>query len=151
MYCTRCGTKAKEGDYYCRKCGAVVDHEGLEEVTSFPPVPRTERQPLTTPIIIEGEDDLNWAAIFGFVLGIVSIIMCWSVVIGFFSGVLGLIFSFLGKKSQKKKLAMAGIILNIIGAAVSIAAGLYYVYIFQSVFSSSTYAAEFGQQFSNFI
>ena len=55
MYCVRCGTKAKDGDYYCRKCGAVVDHEGLEEVTEFPPVPRTERRPTTPQVRVKLE------------------------------------------------------------------------------------------------
>ena len=151
MYCTRCGTKAKEGDYYCRVCGAVVDHEGLEDVTTFPPIPRADRKSVSAPILIEGEDDINWTAILGFILGIISVFMCWTVVIGFFSGVLGLIFSMLGRKSQKKGLSKAGIILNIAGGAVSILIGLYYVYLFQMMLSTSApYIVEFERQFSRF-
>ena len=151
MYCTRCGTKAIDGDYYCRKCGAVVDHEGLEEVTEFPPVPRTERKLSAPQVIIDGEDDINWTAVLGFILGIISIVMCWTVVIGFFSGVLGLIFSILGRKSQKKRLAKTGIILNIIGEAISIMMGLYYVFLFRAVFSGpSPYIIEFDRQFRSF-
>ncbi|MBQ8995491.1 MAG: hypothetical protein IJ091_06715 [Oscillospiraceae bacterium] len=150
MYCTRCGTKAKEGDYYCRKCGAVVDYDGLEAVTSFPPIPRTERNLSSSSSVLEGDEDLNWTSILGFILGLVSVFLCWTVAISFFSGVLGLIFSMIGRKSQKKKMAKAGVILNIIGSLVSIIIGLYYVYLIQSVFNSSIpYYLEFERQMQN--
>ena len=151
MYCTRCGTLAKEGDYYCRKCGAVVDHDGLDQVSSFPPVPRSARSSASVKPY-DGNPDLNWTSILGTILGVVSLLFCWSVILGFFSGVLGLIFCIVGRNSEKKKLSKAGIIINIIGAALSIGFGLYYLYFIRFFFDVSTpYIEEFGRQWQNML
>ncbi len=145
MYCTKCGTKAKAGDYYCRNCGAVVDHAGLEQVTVFPPERRTAASMAAAArAAAPGDEDRNWMAVAGLIFGIVAILLCFTCVFGFFAAVLGLIFGFFGRASQKKKTATAALILSVIGLMLSVGAGFLYLYYIRYSFNQLLPFLEYG-------
>ena len=133
MYCTKCGTLAKEGDYYCRKCGAVVDHSGLEQVTSFPPVRRDSfSSPADLNIPVPGDETRNWMAWLSLLLSVAGLLLFFTVLPGFFAGMLGIFFGIYARKSQKKKTAAAGLIISIIAVTCSVAAGILVIYYMRS-------------------
>jgi len=54
------------------------------------------------------------------VLGIASIVFCWTIVIGLIAGVLGLIFSLKQKRIYPNGINTAGLVTSIIGLALSV-------------------------------
>lgn len=61
----------------------------------------------------------NTQAIIGFVIGLIAILLSLTgYALGLFPIILGIIFSNSGRKGSKKKLAIAGLVMNIIGAAL---------------------------------
>lgn len=63
-------------------------------------------------------------AIAGLIMGIFALVLCWVPVVNWILGLLGLIFSIIGiakKNGGAKGAAIAGLILTILGAILSIA------------------------------
>ncbi len=139
MYCTKCGTLAKEGDYYCRKCGAVVDHDGLDQVTSFPPVRRDSfAVPADAEIPAPGDETKNWMAWLSLLLSVAGLLLFFTVLPGFFAGMLGIFFGIYARKSQRKKTAAAGLIISIIAVTCSVATGVLFIYYMRSFAADPT-------------
>ena len=67
-----------------------------------------------------GNASKNWAGVMGMILGILSLVLCCIPYLSPFLGVGGLIFSIMGLKSQKKGMAVAGLITSIIGTIIAL-------------------------------
>ena len=67
-----------------------------------------------------GDASKNWAAVLGMILGILSLVLCCVIYVAPIFALAGLIFSIMGKKSQKKGMAVAGMITSILGLVVGI-------------------------------
>lgn len=79
--------------------------------------------PSPVPVMVKppkpGDPSKNWAGILGMILGILSLLMCCLPYISIFFAIAGLIFSIMGRKSQQKGMAIAGLITSIIGLLVT--------------------------------
>lgn len=75
----------------------------------------------TTVIVNKTENPSNGIGTAGFILALLAIIFCWVPVLNWILWVLGLIFSFVGVFKPKKGLAIAGLVLSVIGIIVIIA------------------------------
>lgn len=78
-----------------------------------------------------GDAAKNWAGVLGMILGILSLVLCCVPYITPFLGIGGLIFSFMGMKSQRKGMAVAGLITSIIGTIIAI------IYVIMLIFALS--------------
>lgn len=107
-FCKKCGAQLEDGAKFCPKCGATQE----------------EAAPQVAPIAAAPvEDNGPWKvfAILGLVFGIVGLVFCWAYGSGGLISATGLVFSILGKKSTTKAgNATAGLILSIIGLALSV-------------------------------
>jgi len=87
----------REDEVFCPSCGAIINKEAV-----ICPKCGVEQNNST-------DKTKNGFAIASLVLGIVGLLFGGILMI---PGILGFIFSFLGLKSKKKRMATAGIILN---------------------------------------
>ncbi len=100
-FCSNCGNKLEEGDYFCRECGASVARTSGDYAA-----PTTDGQSNAT------SNDTNGFAVGGFTISIVSLFLC-----GSFS-LIGLILSIVGLTQANKHggngkgLAIAGIVIS---------------------------------------
>ena len=63
--------------------------------------------------------DLNTRALIGFIIGLIAILVSlFGMALGILPVVLGIIFSNAGRKSDRRKMAIAGLVMNIIGAVL---------------------------------
>ena len=107
MYCNKCGSYIPSKRTVCSNCGAPVPDPNA-------PAPVVEPEPEKRP---------NGIAVAGLVMGILTIVLCWFPGIPFLTGLLGLIFSIAGlakKNARSKGAAVAGVILSILGGALSV-------------------------------
>ena len=107
MYCNKCGSYIPSKRTVCSNCGAPVPDPNA-------PAPVVEPEPEKRP---------NGIAVAGLVMGILTIVLCWFPGIPFRTGLLGLIFSIAGlakKNARSKGAAVAGLILSIVGGALSV-------------------------------
>ena len=107
MYCNKCGSYIPSKRTVCSNCGAPVPDPNA-------PAPVVEPEPEKRP---------NGIAVAGLVMGILTIVLCWFPGIPFLTGLLGLIFSIAGlakKNARSKGAAVAGLILSIVGGALSV-------------------------------
>ena len=99
--------------------------------------------PMGMPYAMPGvSDPRSGQAITSLVLGIIGLVLCWlgaasiCAVVPIIVNVLGLIFGILGRASfQRKSLATAGLILSIIGLALTL--GFVILYVITTVASAS--------------
>ena len=116
--CKYCGQTMDEGDAFCANCGARVN----------------DKEPATAPAenaIVEPKS-IQIFAFIGMGLGIFSLVTAFIPFANLFtsvsSGIAGIVFSVLGKKSQRRKTnAKVGLILSIVGIALAIV--LFVVYL----------------------
>lgn len=114
MYCTNCGKEIKSTENFCGECGFPV--RGYQPA-QYREEQRADVQPANT-------DSGPWAAfaILGFILGLISICLCWTGPVGLLFALNALPFAIMGRKStQRRGKALAGIILS------SIAMGLAFL------------------------
>ena len=107
MYCNKCGSYIPSKRTVCSNCGAPVPDPNA-------PAPVVEPEPEKRP---------NGIAVAGLVMGRLTIVLCWFPGIPFLTGLLGLIFSIAGlakKNARSKGAAVAGLILSIVGGALSV-------------------------------
>ena len=74
-------------------------------------------KPETQEPVQNGGKGISVAAL---VLGIVSVVFCWNPLLGIPCGILGLVFGIIGRNKSKNGMALAGLILGIIGLVISI-------------------------------
>ncbi|MCR5307496.1 MAG: hypothetical protein K6E24_00680 [bacterium] len=110
MKCKNCGYESKNLDY-CPICGEPLEKE---EEKYDDPFEKVEAKNENTTTNEKGY--LKAFAIIGYVLGIVSLCLCWMPFV-FIDGIAGIIFSKLGCNSiSKKSFAKKGLVLSIISA-----------------------------------
>lgn len=89
-----------------------------------PPVPPMDYLPMDP----NPKDKLNWAGITALILGCVNILSWCLPPCGCLLGIAGIVFGAIGLKSNKRGMAMAGLIMSIISILLTIAnaiAGIY--------------------------
>ncbi len=98
-YCVSCGAEIDEKAEICPKCGV--------------------RQPAInsgqTIVINQQEKKSNGIGIAGFVLALVALFLGWVPVLGWIIWFLGLILSFIGVFGTPKGMAIAGLVISLIG------------------------------------
>ena len=127
MFCESCGSSVPDGQAFCSNCGAPVTQAVPQAAPAQPvyqqPVAQPV-QPVYQPVMVQQPvAKSSGMAIAGLIMGIFTVIFCWVPVVGFILGVLGLIFSIAGiakKNGGAKGAAIAGLVLTIIGAIVSV-------------------------------
>lgn len=100
LFCTNCGKELQEGQDICLNCGVAVKKD----------VPANKG---TT-------DGKCKSAITGFVLGLVSILAWFLPLFGYPVTICGIVFSVKGIKSDKKAMAIIGLVLSIIFLIVTL-------------------------------
>lgn len=121
--CKVCGYTTEGEIKFCPICGgetAVNDDARntayQQQATGYPgytPNPNTYMQPVQQPAGKGG------CAIAGMIVGIVSLVFSCSGIIGLIAGVVGLILSIAGLKSDKRGMAVAGVICSSIALALA--------------------------------
>lgn len=107
--CTYCGKPVKNFEDKCGYCGAHI-----ELATSSN---KNAQQDSSVP---EKIDPSEAFAIVSLVCGIVSVVLAWLPFVGFIFSGIGIVFGILGRKSKRKKFAIAGIALSVISLIVNI-------------------------------
>jgi hypothetical protein len=135
MFCESCGSQVPDGQSFCSNCGAPVVQAAPQPAAQ--PAQPVYQQPVAQPVqpvvqvqpvVVQAAQPAPAAkssglAIAGLIMGIFTLIFCWVPVVGFILGVLGLIFSIAGiakKNGGAKGAAIAGLIMTIIGAIISV-------------------------------
>ena len=80
-------------------------------------------QPMPHQTIIINQPEvkqMNGIGVAGFVLALVTLIFCWLPIFNWVTWALGLIFSCIGMTKQPKGLAIAGLVISLIGVIVII-------------------------------
>lgn len=72
----------------------------------------------TTVIVQQTASKSNGLGTAGFVLALLALVLCWIPVLDFILWLLGLIFSFCGVFKQPRGLAIAGLVISLIGIIV---------------------------------
>lgn len=80
-----------------------------------------QSQPGQTIIINQTEKKSNGVGTAGFILALVAVFLGWVPVLGWILWLLGLIFSFVGVFKQPRGLAIAGLVISLIGIILLIA------------------------------
>lgn len=144
MFCESCGSSVPDGQAFCSNCGAPVNQAAQAQPVYQQPVAQPVQpvyqqpvvaQPVVQPVIVQQPAaKSSGLAIAGLIMGIFTLIFCWVPVVGFILGILGLIFSIAGiakKNGGAKGAAIAGLVMTIIGAIIS-------VVMFAAVLATST-------------
>ena len=128
MNCPNCNTYNDNQAVYCSNCGRLL----RKGSTYNPPaetrsneVPQYRRyEPQGYPVyttayvpVRTGDKTKNWAGITGFVMGLLSLLVPLTRIP---LGIPGLIISLMGRKSENRALAIAGIVLSIIGLIIGV-------------------------------
>lgn len=106
MFCNKCGKEIEKGTKFCPGCGEKVVEKKEEKVAEPKKVVASE--PAT---------ESNGLGIAGMVMGIISVLLCWSIAF-IIVPVVGLILSCVAK--GKKGFKIAGIILNAVAIVLMI-------------------------------
>lgn len=122
--CPYCGTAVSAQAIICPKCGLSLNSGAM--AAAVPP---------------RGDAEKNGMATAGMVMGILSIAtvagcgLC--IPISLIFGILGLIFGIVGRKSQKRGRAIAGIVCGSIGLVLSLVVGAFFllILIFKGTYS----------------
>ena len=79
------------------------------------PQSTTQAPPPQPQQIIVQQAQSNGMGVAGFVCALLAILLCWIPVLDWILWILGLIFSIIGMTKQPKGLAIAGLVLSLIG------------------------------------
>ena len=121
-FCSHCGTAVNSDDVFCNNCGASLD-ETIEPIASKP---IQQQQPYTQPtytqhgsVYVQKPSSLDNVAVLALVFGIISVVMHLIPFVYFFTTVSGIVAIITGaismQRTQKKYLAIAGIVLGAAG------------------------------------
>lgn len=87
-----------------------------------PPYPQPQGYPQPQQIFIQQPvQQSNGIGTAGFVLAILAIVLCWIPVLDWVLWFLGLIFSFIGIFKAPRGLAIAGLVISLIGVIIMVA------------------------------
>ena len=120
MYCKNCGKENSNDAKFCSYCGHELEHDEIK-VEIVDDYGSTNK----------GEEAKCWAifAQVGKILGIISLACCWIPGLGSATGIHGIVFSALGRRSEKeiaKVDSILGLKLSIIGTALSVTFSIVY-------------------------
>ena len=142
MFCESCGALIPDGQSFCSNCGAAAPVQPAPQAAPQPvqpvqqyaqpaPQPVQPVQQYAQPVYVQPVVAIpaqprksSGMAIAGLIMGIFALVLCWVPVVNWILGLLGLIFSIIGiakKNGGAKGAAIAGLILTILGAILSIA------------------------------
>jgi hypothetical protein len=102
MVCGKCGEELEEGTKFCTKCGADAQ------------------------FFLDPTKDTN--ATLSLVFGIIGIVFP---IIPIIPSIVGIIMGRMGLKSTKRKRAMAGLVISIIGIVLAVTGGLSLLFLFK--------------------
>ena len=116
MRCKYCGSSVEENDAFCKTCGRSLsaDADPIQ-----PEAPAQEEIQVVEPAVTANDvkeavkNSRNSLAISSLIIGILSFCCC-----SIFTVPSGIILAALGLNSNKKGMAIAGMILNILAAVV---------------------------------
>lgn len=119
MFCTNCGAKIKEDDKFCVGCGSkiVKPQPQKEEAKNDNVKPVVNNSNNNTNSVNPRPNDSNKTV--SIVLGVISIVTCFTVFIPIVLSIVGLVLAFKARKNDRN--FVAGIVLNIIGIVATIA------------------------------
>lgn len=116
MFCKHCGKVYPSFSKFCTHCGAANENYLNDNNDIVLEDKNADRGPFKV------------FAIIGFVVGVISICFSWVPVLPFFTCWVGIVFSFLGIFSKRKKVfAIIGLSLSIIAVVIGIIAFIYYI------------------------
>ncbi|MBR2806612.1 MAG: hypothetical protein IKE18_07515 [Oscillospiraceae bacterium] len=133
MYCPKCNVYNDDQAVYCSNCdgllrpmqtynGEVTDRQGEQGTNTVyrthGPVNYPAYGATQTPVV-RGDSTKNWAGIAGFVMGMIALLIP---LMRFPIGIPGLVISIIGRKSENRAFAIAGIVLSSIGLLIGILA-----------------------------
>lgn len=137
MFCPKCGAPLDDGAKFCSSCGETVNNEPEQTVSADPTpanaytytIPENPNQQVFNATIVNanGNTSGGGAAIASLVLGIVSFVCCCCGI----TAIPGIICGILGLKSDKRGIAIAGLIIS------SIVFGLWLISVITSVATGS--------------
>ena len=138
MRCKYCGSSVEENDSFCQVCGRSLSADAdpvqpeasiqTEVLGTQPAVSRNEVEEAV-------KNSKNSLAVTSLILGILSIFCC-----GLFTAPAGIILSAFGLSSNKKGMAIAGMILSIVSIVIGV---VYFVACMVFAASSGYYDAIF--------
>ena len=74
MYCNSCGSLNKDGQSFCAACGAPLSYQASQPVVPVQPQMYVQPQPVPIQTAVPARPKKSkWAAITGFVLGIITL------------------------------------------------------------------------------
>lgn len=139
MYCNNCGSLIKDGQSFCANCGAPVQVQQPQPVVqpqpaaqpqpAIQPQPAAQPQPVYQQPVVSNpapEKKSKGAAIASLILGIFTLSLSWVIflnALSILSGIPGTILSIVAitkKNGRLKPMAVAGLILGLIGMIFSI-------------------------------
>ncbi|GEM_PF-1615574 len=165
MICNKCNASIPDDSSFCPACGSPIErHEEQQayipiqtvQPTYIPVQPTMPPQMMTSyaPVPVNENSKMNWAAITGFILSLIALCSFWLGLIPFIFAVTGLIFSILGAKSDKKGLAIAGIVISVVAMVIAVAVVFLALGTFRYLTNNpdifSGYADEFERAFDEF-
>ncbi len=114
-FCSNCGNPLAEGTAFCPKCGQKVNG-----VAQTPPANVSSGH---QSVIIQQapEKSSNGLGTAGFILALLALLLYWIPVLDFTLWILGLIFSFIGIFKRPRGLAIAGLVISLMGIIIIIA------------------------------
>lgn len=143
MKCKYCGASIEENDVFCQTCGRPVNEQTPEsEAVSEPTVtPATPVPQVDNSAEEAAKNARNINAILSLIFSIVSLACCGGIM-GFTSVVLGI----LGLKSNKRGMAIAGIVIGVLSFLVlavtfiiGFVAAFEHMDVYEDIFSSFNY------------
>ena len=154
MVCQICGTSNPDNAIYCASCGTRLPQNNARayaQHTYTAPAGYTNTAEYNNPnarwkaSVKPGEPSKNWAGITGFIMGILSVVAApWCSIFA----LPGLIISIVGRKSQQRGLAIAGIITSVIGLLIITLLLIVLAYLFR--YGYSYLGEDFYQNFDVF-
>ncbi|MBR2591581.1 MAG: zinc-ribbon domain-containing protein [Oscillospiraceae bacterium] len=124
MVCQICGTNNPDNAIYCASCGTRLPQNNARayaQHTYTAPSEYSYSAEYSNPdarwraSVKPGDPSRNWAGVTGFIMGILSVV---GAPLGSLLALPGLIISIIGRKSQQRGLAIAGIVTSILGLVI---------------------------------
>ena len=127
MFCPHCGAQLPDGTAFCTSCGQPTAQQPSPDQQAFQQQPYQQQPYQQQPYqpVYPQPKQSNGMGITGFVLALLALLLCWVPVLNWILWILGLIFSIIGMFKKPKGLAIAGLIISLIGLIVDIVLIIY--------------------------
>ena len=125
--CPFCGQTINAAAIKCKYCGKWLDGTQTQTQTPPPPPPpqqnyqqpqQSYQQPPQQTYYVEQPRKSNGLGVAGFILAIIALFLGWIPIVGWVIWILGLLFSFIGIFKAPRGLAIAGLIISLLGLLV---------------------------------